>query len=252
MPFSKLPPAPFCRLYLTSSSGVCLSPQAPLQKSYTCKKDKKDHHKPRHRRSSADASRRRGAAPGGADAAQPLPTAPPQAAHGHARRTEAPPQVALTQRTAEAPPQAALTQRTAEHAAEVPPQAAPTRCATPYSRIWRPLAAALACGSWAFTGGLACHGGPHVGPHTLTPCWRKPYRGCRGRRSSRGQERLAQGQRGRGSTCPHPTKGGDPAPWVRPTTPPAAPSGHRGRPTWGATASPHAQGPRSLANWYAM
>ena len=119
MPFSKLPPAPFCRLYLTSSSGVCLSPQAPLvfpQKSYTCKKDKKDHHKPRHRRSSADASRRRGAAPGGADAAQPLPTAPPQAAHGHARRTEAPPQVALTQRTAEAPPQAALTQqRTAEH-----------------------------------------------------------------------------------------------------------------------------------------
>ena len=26
----------------------------------------------------------------------------------------------------------------------------------------------------------------------------------------------------------------------------------RGRPTWGATASPHAQGPRSLANWCAM
>ena len=101
-----------------------------------------------------------------------------------------------------------------------------------------------------FTGGLACHGGPHVGPHTLTACWRKPYRGCRGRRSSRGRDQLAQGQRGRGA-CPHPKVFKEPgtrAPWVRPTTPPAAPSGHRGRPTWGATASPHAQGPRSLAD----
>ena len=99
----------------------------------------------------------------------------------------------------------------------------------PYSRIWRPLAAALACGSWAFTGGLACHGGPHVGPHTLTACWRKPYRGCRGRRSSRGRDQLAQGQRGRGA-CPHPKVFKEPgtrAPWVRPTTPPAAPSGQR-------------------------
>jgi hypothetical protein len=129
------------------------------------------------------------------------------------------------QRTAEAPPQAALTQRTTE----VPPQAVPTRCATPYSRIWRPLAAALVCGSWAFTGGLACHGGPHVGPHTLTACWRKPYRGRRGRRSSRGREQLAQGQRGRGA-CPHPKVFKEPgtrAPWVRPTAPPAAPSGQR-------------------------
>ena len=94
---------------------------------------------------------------------------------------------------------------------------------------WRPLAAALACGSWTFTGGLACHGGPHVGPHTLTACWRKPYRGCRGRRSSRGRDQLAQGQRRRGA-CPHPKVFKEPgtrAPWVRPTTPPAAPSGQR-------------------------
>ena len=72
----------------------------------------------------------------------------------------------LTQCTAEVPPQAVLTQR----AAEVPPQAVPTRCATPYFRVWRPLAAALVCGSRAITGGLACHGGPHVGPHTLASC----------------------------------------------------------------------------------
>ena len=61
-------------------------------------------------------------------------------------------------------------------------------------------------------------------------CWRKPYRGRlgrRGRRSSRGREQLAQGQRRRGA-CPHPKVFKEPgtrAPWVRPTTPPAAPSG---------------------------
>ena len=49
-------------------------------------------------------------------------------------------------------------------AAEAPPQAggAPATRRNPYSRIWRPLAAASVCGSWAITGGLACHGGPHV------------------------------------------------------------------------------------------
>jgi len=68
-----------------------------------------------------------------------------------------------------------------------------------------------------------------VGPHTLTSCRSTPYRGCRGRRSSRGRDQLAQGQRGRG-TCPHPKVFKEPgtrAPWVRPTTPPAAPSGQR-------------------------
>ena len=57
------------------------------------------------------------------------------------------------------------------------------------SRIWRPLAAASVCGSRAtYCGGLACHGGPRVGPHTLTPCRSTPYRRCRGRHSSRGQD----------------------------------------------------------------
>ena len=38
------PPAPFCRLYLTSTSGVCLSPRAPLvfsSKKTTLAKNKK-------------------------------------------------------------------------------------------------------------------------------------------------------------------------------------------------------------------
>ena len=64
------------------------------------------------------------------------------------------------QRTAEAPPQAALTQRTTE----VPPQAVPTRFATPYSRIWRPLAAALVCGSWATHWRSRVSWGPTCGP----------------------------------------------------------------------------------------
>ena len=57
----------------------------------------------------------------------------------------------------------------------------------------------------------------------------KPHRGRRGRRSSRGRDQLAQGQRRRGA-CPHPKVFKEPgtrAPWVRPTTPPAAPSGQR-------------------------
>jgi len=93
----------------------------------------------------------------------------------------------LTHRTAEVPPQAVLTQRTAE----VPPQAVPMRCAT----------LALGCGGrwqplWCVdpgrhTEGLACHGGPRVSPHTLASCRSTPYRGCRGRRSPRGQDQRA-------------------------------------------------------------
>ena len=70
-------------------------------------------------------------------------------------------------------------------------------------------------------------------------CWRKPYRGRRGRRSSRGRDQLvqlAQGQRRRGA-CPHPKVFKEPgtrAPWVRPTTPPAAPSGQRAADVGGA------------------
>jgi len=124
----------------------------------------------------------------------PTPNKEPQRKRKKQRRRSA--------RAAEAPPQAVPNaaqplptvrrprRRTDTRAAEAPPQVAPTRRNTQnlgYGGRWQ--RAASVYGSRAtHCGGLACHRGPRVGPHTLTPCRSTPYRRCRGRRSPRGQD----------------------------------------------------------------
>ena len=93
--------------------------------------------------------------------------------------------------------------------------------------------------------------------HTLTSCWRnQPYRGRRGRRSPRGQERRAQGRRGRGA-YPHPKVFKEPgtrAPWVGAAHHASCgPIGtQRAADVRRYGESSCAARPRSLANWYAM
>jgi len=99
----------------------------------------------------------------------------------------------------------------------------------PYSRIWRPLAAALACGSWAFTGGLACHGGATCEPPHIDLLLMEAISGASRPAFIPWAGTTCAGPTEAG-TCPHPKVFKEPgtrAPWVRPTTPPAAPSGQR-------------------------
>jgi hypothetical protein len=188
----------------------------------------------------------------GAAPAQPLPTAPPQAA----ARTRAlhrgatPGGADAAHRRGAAPGRA----DTAHHRGAAPGGADAVR-----NPLLSDMAAAGSCsGVWilGFHWRSRVSWGPTCGPSHIDRLLEEAVSGASRPAFIPWAGTTCAGPTGaRYCTCPHPKVFKEPgtrAPWVRPTTPPAAPSGHRGRPTWGATASPHAQGPRSLANWYAM